>query len=156
MRNCGVNLRAWTTDTPIMWETQGGDKKSIRVLVIDEGGEYFQQVQDHANLNSHHYKMACRHTTEISEVADLLLSWDPTVVIIDVAHSPFCSAQVAKGCSDREVPLVVTGYIHNKEIQEAIEKIGAIAYVVKSEDPDDLDDVVQLLATVAREETAIH
>ena len=132
------------------------DRKSIRVLVVDEASDYFDQVKDHADLNSHHYQMACRLVTKVTEVAEMIRSWNPTVVVLDVANSPTKSAEIAKGCSQREVPLVVTGYTHNKEIQAAIEKIGAVAYVVKSDDPEDLEQVVQLLATVAREECTIH
>lgn len=132
------------------------DKKSIRVLVVDEASDFFEQVQDHADLNSHHYKMACKLVTQIADVAEMIRSWNPTVVLLDVANSPSKSAEIAKGCYQREVPLIVTGYTHNKEIQAAIEKIGAVAYVVKSEDPEDLEQVVELLATVAREDTLVH
>ena len=133
-----------------------GEKKSIRVLVIDEGSEFFDQVQDHADLNSHHFDMACRLVTKISEVADMIRSWNPSVVMLDVANSPQNSAEIAKGCSQMEVPLIVTGYSHNKEIQASIEKIGAIAYIVKSEDPEDIEQVVELLATVAKDELMVH
>ena len=133
-----------------------GDKKSIRVLVVDEGSEFFDQVQDQADQNSHHYKMACKLVTQISEVAEMIRSWNPSVVMLDVANSPFNSAEIAKGCSQLEVPLIVTGYTHNKEIQASIEKIGAVAYVVKSEDPEDIEQVLELLATVAKEELLVH
>ena len=133
-----------------------GEKKSIRVLVVDEGSEFFEQVQDQADQNSHHYKMACKLVTQISEVAEMIRSWNPSVVMLDVANSPINSAEIAKGCSQLEVPLIVTGYTHNKEIQASIEKIGAIAYVVKSEDPEDIDQVLELLATVAKEELLVH
>lgn len=132
------------------------EKKAIRVLVVDEASDYFEQVKSHADLNSHHYSMACKLATRITEAAEIIRAWEPTVVVLDVANSPAKSAEIAKGCSQREVPLIVTGYSHDKEIQAAIEKIGAIAYVVKSEDPEDLENVVELLATVARDQPMMH
>lgn len=132
------------------------ERKSIRVLVVDDASDFFDQVQDHADLNSHHYDMACKLVTRIADVAEMIRIWNPSVVMLDVANSPQNSAEIAKGCSQREVPLIVTGYSHSKEIQASIEKIGAVAYVVKSEDPEDLEQVVELLATVAREECLMH
>ncbi len=128
----------------------------IKVLVVDQDQEFFQRIKEEIELNSHIFKIAVRHIDQISAAAESLSSWNPNLVVLDLANSPLQAAGLVQGCHQMDVPVVIAGDILNQEVEDAAKKIGASAYVVKSADPEDMEKVLELFSETANESYAIH
>jgi DNA-binding NtrC family response regulator len=131
-------------------------KEKIKVMLVDENPEFFEIVKDQIELHSHQFDIACRHIEEVANAAEALSSWRPNLVVLDYSNSPLMAAKLVKDCHHCEVPLIITGEIMNKEVEEAVQRIGALAYIVKSEDPDELEKVIELFAAAAKETAPVH
>lgn len=130
--------------------------QQIKVLVVDQDPEFFKLIQEQIELNSIFYNIAVKHIDQINAATESLSSWNPNLVVLDFANSPLQAACLVKGCQHLEVPVVITGEVLNQEVEAAARKIGASAFIVKSEDSDDIEKVLELFSETAKETYAIH
>lgn len=136
--------------------TSSSFSEPIRVLIVDQDPYFFKQMQEQIELNSHMFKIAFKHIEKISEAAESMSAWNPNLVVLDFANSPLLAAHLMQGCHQMDVPVVITGEVLNNEVESAARKIGATAYVVKSEDSDDMDKILELFSETAKESCTFH
>lgn len=124
-------------------------RKQVRLLVM--GDEAFQkQLVESAELCSHQYDFFIRSAAPNEAAGSLLADFSPSVVLLnlDLASE---AAELVRGCGELNVPLVVSSEFLSDEIESRARRQGAVACIVPNEDPDELEQVVHLLASVSGE-----
>ena len=131
-------------------EIVGDSRKEIRLLVIDEQRDYFQTIQDYAEMCSHEYSIECTFACE-EDITDKLYSWHPSLVIVD-AYVGKDAFSVVKKCRDAGVSVIVVSETLIPEVEISLKDLGANGYLSKSQDPDDMDFILAYIATTSREQ----
>lgn len=117
-------------------------KKRVRLLVVDEQISFFDLLNEQAELSEAGADFACAYTTSGQEAFGLIKSWSPSVVLLN-AHIPDASTyELIERCNERQIQVIVTSDIASSAIEKSAKDWGADAFLVKSEDPDDLEHLI--------------
>ena len=124
-------------------------ERKVKLLVVDDQPEYFSQLSEYVDMCSHQYQFECRFADSRKSVGELLQHWHPTIVVLD-AHA--CSVpcfELLEQLRLESIPVIVTSSSPSREIERTMLQRGATAYLPKTDDPDDLELVVNSLARFA-------
>ena len=117
----------------------------LRLLVIDEQISYSKLLSEWSELCDHQYSIECRCAESGKAGLEMMKSWQPSVVIVDVHLPDMHSFDIIDQCSKTRAPVLVMSEAGSADIEHSVLARGAHAFVVKGEDPEALED---LLATV--------
>ncbi len=118
----------------------------VRLLVIDDQEAYCDLIRDTAELCAHNFHITCEFMESGEGLLEKVSSFHPTVVLVD-AHIPDMQTfAMVRRLADEEVPVIVTSEHRSLEIENSARDNGAVAYVPKA---DNLEDVEFLLSKIA-------
>ena len=124
-------------------------KKTVRLLVVDEQSDYFGELRQYAQMLDDRYNITCEFTDSSHTAQQILESWEPSVVLLDVHLSDMSNFDFLEDCQANAIPVVVTGHCPSREIERSVLSRGAIAYFPKSHDPDEMEEMMNMLAKVS-------
>jgi DNA-binding NarL/FixJ family response regulator len=124
-------------------------RKDVRLLVIDDHPEYFERLTECSEMYNPEYKVECRLVTALQEALDVASEWEPSVVLVDL-HVGEEALDYVKRIADVGAPVVATTETRMPDCQAAAQHRGAVGYVVKSEDQEDIEELLEYVASVAR------
>lgn len=131
-------------------------RKLVRVLVIDDSSEYVEQLKVHAEMYHPAYKIECNFAENDQEARAAVTEWHPSVVLLDL-HAPLASAiDVLQNISSQGTPVVATSELQSAEFSDTAMASGATAYIPKSHNPDDLDRLLETLASYSKVPDTAH
>lgn len=128
-------------------------RKDVRLLVIDDHPEYFELLSECSEMYNPEYRVECKLVSKLEEAMDVAASWDPSVVLVDL-HVAEEALDYLKRIAEAGPPVVATTVTRMPECQATAQQCGAVGYVVKSEDQEDLEQLLEYVASVARDNTA--
>jgi DNA-binding NtrC family response regulator len=131
-------------------------RKQVRLLVLEGEPEYQRHLQEIIDLCSHQYDIVAEFASSGGAARKALESFGPSVVLMDMHAADREAMALMKGCHEREVPVVATGEPRSREVEEQALKNGAVVFITRSEDPDDLEVVLHTLASVAGQSQVRH
>ena len=131
-------------------------RKHIKLLVVDEQLEYFQRIREFAELCAHQYKFECLFSPSEEEACANLKTWQPSVVLVDLHTEKISWEKLFEGCRASLIPVVATSLSPSKELAKNILDHGAAVYLPKSDDPEELEQLLQTVATVSVTSEVVH
>lgn len=125
-------------------------RKDVRLLVIDDHAEYFVRLSECSEMYNPEYRVECKLVTALHEALEVATKWEPSVVLVDL-HVSGEALEYVKRIAEVGAPVVATTVTRMPDCQAIAEHCGAVGYVVKSEDLEDLEELLDYVASVARD-----
>ncbi len=131
-------------------------RKKIRLLVVDDHDEFCNSLKECVELCRHQFEIECEFVDSASRAAQLLHEWAPSVVLVDTHLSSAEGLRVIEGCRELSIPVVATSTSTDPLMEESVMSHGAIGHVIKSEDPEEIEHLLTVLADVAEDTLVVH
>jgi len=117
----------------------GKEPGQVRLLIVHEHSEFFEQIKDCADMCRHECRVLCEFTQSRESAEQLIHDWEPTVVVLDMHIPGMSSYDVLAKCRANAIPVVATSEFPSDEIEQSAIKNGAGAYLPRPEDPETLE-----------------
>jgi two-component system, NtrC family, response regulator AtoC len=124
------------------------ERKKVKLLIIDEQPWYGDVLKEHAEM-CHDYDISCEVATTHEDVERLIRTWTPSVVMVDVHHTEIDSLDLIRKWEGGLHSVVAVSRERSKEIETSALSRGADAYVTKTENPDELQVLIERIAMLA-------
>ncbi len=124
------------------------NSRQIKLLVVDENREYFEQLQDCAEMCSHEFKVECLYTSDEKEALDIIENEHPAIVVLDAYIPEFDNLGLIERCQNGAT-VVVTSDFSVPELSATSRKWGAEEYIPKSSNPDEVEEALRKIVELA-------
>ncbi len=124
-------------------------RKNVRLLVLDENSQYSESIRECAEMTHHSFDLEVKCVEDEGEARELIKSWDPSVIILDAYLPKSNSFSMLEGYLAELVPVIMASSTLSREIQRSAMAKGAVGYVEKSENFDELESLLTLLEDVS-------
>lgn len=125
------------------------DKKNVKLLVLDENAEYFEQLKDCAEMCSHEFTVECFFSSDEKEAMKIIEKEHPSVILMDPYTPEVNGREFIEKCQEGVTSVVVTSENTVPEMDEVSREWGAEAYITKSENPDDVEQALRTIVDLA-------
>lgn len=132
-----------------------GVRREVRLLVLDDSREHFDLVLQAAEMYNPDYRVECRLASTVGETFEALGAWHPSVVLVDL-HAVVDALEVVRQIADQGRAVVATSMHRSPELSVVADQYGAMGYLSKSDNPDDLEALVDFIATVSTQPDKDH
>lgn len=132
-----------------------GLRKEVRLLVVDEQEEHFDLIQEVAEMYHPEFKVECKLATTAGEAVDLAASWQASVVLLDL-HVISRALDLLQQLSAQGAAVVATSDTRLPELCETAESYGAVGYLSKSSNPEDIESLLSFVASVSNPSPPTH
>lgn len=126
-------------------------RKEVRVLVVEDQAEQFDSLNEYADMYHSSYNVICKRADSSFTAKELMRTWHPSVVLLDAHVTDDDGGDQIGYFSDAGVAVVVMSRVRSAKIEESAINKGAAAYISKSENPDDVEALLELLGAVSPE-----
>ena len=126
----------------------GGLRRDVRLLVVDDTPEHFELLTEVAEMYNPDYRLECRLVSTVGETFQAIGEWHPSVVLIDL-HCVADALEMVRQLADQGRSVVATSTHRSPELSSVADEYGAVGYLSKSDNPDDLEALVDFVATVS-------
>jgi len=122
-------------------------RRHLRLLVVDEHREYFERIRDCAELCRHQFVVDCQFSRNADNATELMLSWQPGVVLVDAHLRQGNTLEFVHRCRDGQASIIVSSESASQDIEVSARRFGAQGYVSKSDDMEEIEALLnQMLA----------
>ncbi len=126
-------------------------RKEIRLLVVDEHKPYCKMLEAASEEWHPEFSFSCEFADSAEEALAKIKEFGPSVVMIDAFTEDMDCFEFMKNCNPDVVPLVVTSEFPAEGMRESVLSKGALECLTKTEDPDELEGMLELIAQLAEE-----
>jgi CheY-like chemotaxis protein len=126
----------------------GSVRKEVRLLVVDDTSDHFELLAEVAEMYNSDYNIECRLVGTACETYEAVGEWHPSVVLIDL-HCVADALAVVRTLSEQGRSVVATSENRSPELSSVADQYGALGCLSKSENPEDLEALVEFVATVS-------
>ncbi len=126
----------------------GSVRKEVRLLVVDDTPEHFELLAEVAEMYNPEYRVECRLVSTAFETFEAVGEWQPSVVLVDL-HSVADALAVVRQLAEQGRSVVATSQHRSSELSSVADQYGAVGYLSKSDNPDDVEALVEFVATVS-------
>jgi DNA-binding NarL/FixJ family response regulator len=116
--------------------------------VVDDNRDHFDLVAEMAEMYNPDYRVECRLVSTACETFEAVGEWHASVVLVDL-HSVADALAVVRQLSDQGRSVVATSLHRSPELSIVADQYGAVGYLSKSDNPDDVEALVEFVATVS-------
>ena len=116
--------------------------------MVDDNRDHFDLVAEMAEMYNPDYRVECRLVSTACETFEAVGEWHPSVVLVDL-HSVADALAVVRQLSDQGRSVVATSLHRSPELSIVADQYGAVGYLSKSDNPDDVEALVEFVATVS-------
>ena len=131
-------------------------RKMVRLLIIDDSARYSDLVRGCADMWNEGYVVECEHAGTAEVAFELMRCWRPSVVLLDAFLPDMVYTDFLERCRTVEAPFVVMSDHPVDGIAESVLEKGAFGYVPKSEDPEDIEFILDKIAEISEDFWAEH
>jgi DNA-binding response OmpR family regulator len=121
------------------------DKKRLRLLVVDDNASFCLLVQEHAEILDFQCSIDCRVVTSGTDAVKVVNSWHPSCVLLNVHIHDGNAFELLKRWRDGLTTVVAMSDQRSQEIEDSVKEHGADAYYARTDNPEEL---LQLLEEV--------
>jgi DNA-binding NarL/FixJ family response regulator len=125
-----------------------GLRKQVKLLVVDDHGEHFAQLQEVAEMYHAEFAFECRLVSNSSEALAVTAEWHPSVVLIDL-HLIASALEVLGKIAEQGPIVVATSETRIPDLPEKVSQYGAAGYLIKSESLEDVEALLSYVASIA-------
>jgi CheY-like chemotaxis protein len=130
-------------------------RKEIRLLVVDDQQEHFEQLREVAGMYNPDFTVECRLVSDPTEVLEVTANWQPSVVLLDL-HCISSALSLLKQISEIGPSVVATSSNRLPDVAEKVAQYGGVGYLTKSENPDDMESLLSYIASIATPAATEH
>jgi CheY-like chemotaxis protein len=123
-------------------------RRAIRLLVVDDQQEHFEQLVQVAEMYHPDFTVECRLVSDPEKVVEVASDWQPSVVLLDL-HVVSSALQLVRQISAMGTSVVATSSVRLPELAERISECGGVGYMTKSENPEEVESLLNFVASVA-------
>ncbi len=123
-------------------------RKDVRLLVIDDSDDHFEQICHITEMYNPEYNVECQRAESCQSLVGSEGGSKPTVVLLDI-HILTDALTIIQQLSHQGVPVIATSAVRLPELAETAQQYGAVGYFNKSDNPDDIEALVDFVASVA-------
>lgn len=145
-------LRTSMTSIPTHRVMTTALRKEVRLLVVDDHGEHFEQLREIAEMYHPEFRVECKLASNAVEAVCLASSWRASVVLLDL-HVISSALDLVKQLATQGTAVVATSDTRLPELAETASEYGAVGYLSKSDNPDDIEALLAFVAGVSVEGT---
>ncbi len=136
------------TGIPIQKMVPLGLRQEVRLLVVDDQLEHFEQLQEFAEMYHPEFRVECRLASSACEAEDVARSWKASVVLLDL-HVVSSALELLQKLASQGAAVVATTDSRLPELVETVAHYGAVGYLPKSTNPEDLENLLSFVASVS-------
>jgi DNA-binding NarL/FixJ family response regulator len=125
-----------------------GARKEVKLLVVDDHAEHFDQIRAFADMYSSQFVIECKLAQDKQEANEVMESWHPSVVLVDV-HLISDAFSLIQEISHKGASVVAVSEARIPQLSETAQTYGAVGCLTKSDNPDDIEHLVGYIASVA-------
>ncbi|MCB0352954.1 MAG: response regulator [Bdellovibrionales bacterium] len=131
-------------------------RKKIRLLLVDEQDGYFELLRQSADIWNERFEFECQMVRSATEAIQKLSEFQPSVIICDTHLSDMSCVDFVAQLSTRKTPVVVASNENFPELREELIQSGALDCIAKTDDPDDVELLLEELAEVSEDFEMAH
>ena len=124
-------------------------RKYVKLLVVDDQREQFEQIQDLADMYSSDYSVECKLASSDEEARGLLSTWRPSVILLDIHLTGSKGFDLLSYLSDKGAPVVATSEIRIADMTDTAEQYGAVGYRPTGDSQEEVELLMDYLAAVS-------
>jgi len=129
---------------------------SVRLLVVDEHLAYADLVENAASVWGELVDIQCEFVSTAVEALERLSSFQPNVIMLDAHLSDMNCLDFLDLCRDGLAPLIITSQHPSSSLCDSVLSHGASAFVPKTDDPDEIEVVLEKIIRIAVEGPLTH
>jgi CheY-like chemotaxis protein len=133
-----------------------GLRKVVKLLVVDEVDGQYDQIVSYSEMYHPEYRLECKLATCEAEAREIFSKWHPSVILLDL-HLGSDSIQLLDYISrSGSTPVVATSESRQPDLEQTAESHGAVGYVPRGDDQEELEALLDYLASVSVQDEASH
>lgn len=125
-----------------------GLRKEVKLLVVDDHGEHFAQLQAAAEEYNADFSIECKLVSNVEEALQITNTWQPSVVLIDL-HVVATALDLLTQIAEIGPSVVATSESRIAQMPEKVARYGAVGYFTKSDSTEDVESVLNYIASLA-------
>jgi DNA-binding NarL/FixJ family response regulator len=125
-----------------------GPRREVKLLVVDDHSDHFEQIQAFAEMYSSQCVIECKRAQDKVEAQRVMDTWEPSVVLVDV-HLVSDAFNLIQEMSLKGAPVVALSEGHIPHLPETARTYGAVGCLTKSDNPDDVEQLLGYIASIA-------
>jgi DNA-binding NarL/FixJ family response regulator len=133
----------------------GGARNEVKLLVVDDQPDHVEHIQAFAEMFKAQCSIECKFASEREEADELLSSWSPTVVLLDV-HIISDAMTFIRKLAQTGAAVVALSEARIPELAETAQSYGAVGCFTKSSNPDDVETLMGYIASIASQKVPSH
>jgi len=132
-----------------------GARREIRLLVVDDHQEHFDQLCEAAGMYNAEFSVECRFVSGPQEALSAAVEWRPAVVLLDL-HVVSSALDLLRQLAEIGPSVVATSETRLPDMAEKVSECGGVGYLTKSDNPDDVESLLNYVAAVAAPTPTSH
>jgi CheY-like chemotaxis protein len=141
---------------PVLSVVPHTTRRVVKLLVVDDHVEQFDHINAFAEMYHPDFKVECRIAQTTDEAVSVAGEWIPSVVLLDLHIAGAQGKELLQSLRAYGAAVVATSASRIPELARAAEDYGAVAYVQKSDNPEDVEALVQYLASISSDSEPVH
>lgn len=143
-----VTVQAFMTAIPDGEMMGEGLRREVKLLVVDDHSDHFEQIQAFAEMYSSQCVIECKRAQDKVEAQRVMDTWEPSVILVDV-HLVSDALGFIQEMSLKGAPVVALSEGHIPHLPEIARTYGAVGCLTKSDNPDDVEQLLGYVASIA-------
>lgn len=131
-------------------------KKQVKLLVVDDHEPYCDLIRECADMWHYAYDLECEFASSAEKALQLVHDFCPTVIMLDAHMLDVDCVEFIENHKAANATLIVTSEHPTEGLAEMATSHGAVIYVTKTEDPDELDCTLGKVAWLAANDDPVH
>ena len=132
-----------------------GTRKEVKLLVVDDCVDHFEQVRLFAEMYSPRFAIDCKLAQGETEAKKEMDSWAPSVVLVDV-HLITSALELIRCLALKGASVIALSEGRIPQLAETAQSYGAVGCFRKSDNPDDIEQLMGYIAAVAESTPSSH
>ena len=130
--------------------------KELKLLIVDDHLDYFELVKDQLSHSSCAVPVVCRYASSSAEALSLIENWHPSIVVLDVHSTPQDNIDLMKKCQAGLLPVITISENGAAEIDTWVRQHGASGHFIKSEDPEQIEELLTQAEALSHLSNLLH
>ncbi len=131
-------------------------KKLVKLLVVDDHPAFSEMLSSASEAWHPDFEIECKVVSSGSKGLAEVSDWAPNVILVDAYLPDMSCFEFLRSCQNWGTPLIVSSENSSLELQKTAMEYGARAFITKSSDPDQVEELLSRVAHIASSEEFLH
>ena len=130
--------------------------KELKLLIVDDRIDYYDLIKECAELSNNSVHVVCKYAPTGEEALGLLGSWEPAVILLDLHSASHQGVELLRRCNEGLTRVIATSEASGPEVEKWAMQNGASHYVSKSEDPEEIEELLGQVEALSELSNTLH